>query len=78
HRIRVTISSTGAPLYEPNPQNGRPLTIDFPEDAVSAVNTIHHNQTSASRILAPLLKASEAPKVSGVPKSSDNGGNSGG
>lgn len=78
HRIRVTISSTGAPLYEPNPQNGRPLTINCPEDAVSAVNTIHHNQTSASRILAPVLKTSDVPKVSGVPKSSDNGGNSGG
>ena len=29
HRIRVTIASTGAPLYEPNPQDGGPLTIDI-------------------------------------------------
>ncbi|MCA9043950.1 MAG: CocE/NonD family hydrolase [Planctomycetaceae bacterium] len=54
HRIRVTISSTGAPLYESNPQNGRPLTIEFPDDAVSAVNTVHHSKLHASRIIAPV------------------------
>ncbi|MEZ5943118.1 MAG: CocE/NonD family hydrolase [Planctomycetaceae bacterium] len=54
HRIRVTISSTGAPLYEPNPQTGRPLTIEFPEDAISAVNTVHHSKLHASRIIAPV------------------------
>lgn len=54
HRIRVTIASTGAPLYEPNPQTGAPLTIDFPDNAVAATNTIHHNRTHASRIWAPL------------------------
>jgi len=56
HRIRVTIASTGAPYLEPNPQTGRPLTIEFPDDAVSAVNTIHHNKVHASRILAPVVK----------------------
>ncbi len=55
HRIRVTISSTGAPFYEPNPQNGKPLTIEFPDDAVSATNTIHHSAEHASRILAPVV-----------------------
>lgn len=55
HRIRVTVASTGAPLYEPNPQNGKPLTIDFPDDAVKATNTIHHNAEFASRIIAPVL-----------------------
>ncbi|TWU17148.1 Cocaine esterase [Novipirellula galeiformis] len=54
HRIRVTIASTGAPLYEPNPQTGKPLTMEFPEDAVKAVNTIHHNRQHASRIIAPV------------------------
>lgn len=54
HRIRVTIASTGAPLYEPNPQNGKPLTIEFPDDAVKAENTIYHNREYASRIIAPL------------------------
>ncbi len=54
HRIRVTVASTGAPLYEPNPQTGKPLTIEFPVDAVKATNTIHHSARHASRILAPL------------------------
>ncbi len=56
HRIRVTIGSTGAPLYEPNPQTGKPLTIEFPADAQSATNTIHHNERHASRIIAPVVK----------------------
>jgi len=54
HRIRVTISSTGAPLYEPNPQTGKPLTIEFPDDAVSAVNSVHHSREYPSRIIAPV------------------------
>ncbi len=54
HRIRVTVASTGAPLYEPNPQTGKPQTIEFPTDALSAVNTIHHGPTHASRIIAPV------------------------
>lgn len=56
HRIRVTVSSTGAPLYEPNPQTGKPATIDFPADAKSAINTIHHDRKNSSRILAPQVK----------------------
>jgi predicted acyl esterase len=56
HRIRVTIASTGAPLYEPNPQTGEPLTIEFPENAVKATNTVHHSLKHASRIIAPVLR----------------------
>lgn len=55
HRIRVTVASTGAPLYEPNPQTGEPLTVDFPDNAVAATNTIHHNSIHASRIIAPVM-----------------------
>lgn len=54
HRIRVTISSTGAPLYEPNPQTGGPQTKIFPSGAKAATNTIHHDRLGASRILAPV------------------------
>jgi predicted acyl esterase len=55
HRIRVTIASTGAPLYEPNPQTGLPLTVEFPDETVTAVNTVYHNHQHASRILAPVI-----------------------
>lgn len=54
HRIRVTVASTGSPLYEPNPQTGEALTIEFPDNAFAATNTIHHNRTHASRIIAPV------------------------
>lgn len=53
HRIRVTVASTGAPFYEPNPNTGEPLTIDFPAHAVVATNAIHHEHQHASRIIAP-------------------------
>jgi uncharacterized protein len=55
HRIRVTVASTGSPLYEPNPQTGKPATLEFPSDAVSATNTIHHNRQHASKIIAPVM-----------------------
>ena len=54
HRIRVTISSTGAPLYEPNPQTGGPQTRTFPPEAMKATNTLYHNRSHASCILAPV------------------------
>lgn len=56
HRIRMTIASSGAPLYEPNPQTGKPLSIEFPNDTVRAVNTIYHSRKHATRIIAPVVK----------------------
>jgi predicted acyl esterase len=56
HRIRVTVSSTGAPYYEPNPQTGEAQSIEFPDNAVTATNTIHHSKIHSSRIIAPVVK----------------------
>ncbi len=53
HKLRVTVASTGAPLYEPNPQTGGPETIEFPKDAQRAVNTIYHTQVYPSHLLVP-------------------------
>lgn len=55
HRIRVTVASTGAPFYEPNPNTGEPLTIEFPDNAIVAKNSVHHNARHASRIIAPVV-----------------------
>ena len=55
HKLRVTVASTGAPLYEPNPQNGKPETIEFPEDAVSAINAIYHTGIYPSHLLVPVV-----------------------
>jgi len=57
HRIRVTVASSGAPFYEPQPQTGEPLTIEFPANAVVATNTIFHQPSHASRVIAPIVKS---------------------
>ena len=54
HRIRITVASTGAPFYEPNPNTGEPLTIEPPKNTVVARNSVHHSARHASRILAPV------------------------
>jgi predicted acyl esterase len=54
HRIRVTVASTGAPFYEPNPNTGEPLTIEPPVKTVVATNAVHHERGHASRVLAPV------------------------
>ncbi len=53
HRIRVTVASTGAPFFEPNPNTGLPLTIEPPDQQITAHNTVEANRKHASRILAP-------------------------
>lgn len=54
HRIRVTVASTGAPFYEPNPNTGEPLTIDPPARTIVARNSVYHDAGHASRIIAPV------------------------
>ena len=56
HRIRVTLASTGAPFYEPNPNTGEAITIEFPKNAVIAKNRVHHDRIFSSRIIAPVRK----------------------
>ncbi|MFM9962836.1 MAG: CocE/NonD family hydrolase [Planctomycetaceae bacterium] len=53
HRIRVTVASTGAPFFEPNPNTGEPLGLEFPANAVTATNTVQLNPSHASRVIAP-------------------------
>lgn len=66
HRIRLTVASTGAPLYEPNPQTGDALTIEFPHNAVKSINTIHHSVKHASRIIAPVAARQGAAQPTGA------------
>ncbi|MFO0870745.1 MAG: CocE/NonD family hydrolase [Pirellulales bacterium] len=53
HRIRITVASTGAPFYEPNPNTGEPLTSGPPPRVIVATNAVLHSPTHASRIIAP-------------------------
>lgn len=57
HQIRVTVASTGAPFYEPNPNTGEPLTLDFPSNARVAKNAVLANVRHPSRIIAPVRAA---------------------
>jgi hypothetical protein len=54
HRIRVALTSTGAPLYEPNPQNGEKQTADWLKNPRSAMHEILHEKSHASRICLPI------------------------
>lgn len=59
HRIRISLASTGAPLYEPNNQTGGPQTRDWLKDARAATNTIWHDRDHGSRLIVPLIPSSE-------------------
>lgn len=54
HRIRVTISSTAADYFEPNPQTGETPTFDGPRRFAVARNRIHHGPGHASKVIAPV------------------------
>jgi putative CocE/NonD family hydrolase len=54
HRIRVALTSTGAPLYEPNPQNGEKQTADWFKNPRPALHEILHERAHASRICLPI------------------------
>jgi uncharacterized protein len=57
HRIRITIGSTGADFYEPNPNTGEPITIDPASKTVVARNKVYLRGQQASRIIAPVRKS---------------------
>jgi uncharacterized protein len=57
HRIRVTVASTGAPFFEPNPNTGKPLTLEFPAETVVAENEVRHDRQYQSKVIAPVITA---------------------
>lgn len=61
HRIRITVASTGAPFYEPNPNTGAPLDFEIPANAVVARNSLHVNRRHASKIVAPVMRSISSP-----------------
>jgi predicted acyl esterase len=54
HRLRVTDSSTGAPLYEPNNQTGGPQTRDWMKQTRPGIITILHDQDHPSLVQLPV------------------------
>ncbi len=57
HRIRVVISSSNAPRFEPNPNTGQPLLPAEPPKV--ATNTIHLSPQYAASIVLPVRSGTE-------------------
>jgi len=53
HRIRLDISSSNFPRFDPNPNTGEPLNRH--RRMVTATNTIYHDGTHASHIVLPVI-----------------------
>lgn len=56
HRIRVSIASTGADFYEPNPNTGGVIKPGIVSRMLVSRNTVRHDAQFASRIIAPVVK----------------------
>jgi len=54
HRIRVAVSSSNDPRFDPNPNTGHPFRAD--NQTRRASNTIHHDSLRPSHLLLPLVK----------------------
>lgn len=57
HRIRLQITSSKAPHYDPNPNTGTEIAIE--KDFVPATNTIYHSKKYPSRLILPVIPREE-------------------
>jgi len=57
HRIRVAVSSSNAPRFDPNPNTGDPFRAN--DKTVVAENTIYHDADHPSHILLPVVKRAD-------------------
>ena len=55
HRIRVAVTSSSFPRFDRNPNTGRPLGTDRPEDLVAARQTVFHDAARPSHIVLPVV-----------------------
>ncbi len=53
HRVRVDISSSNWPRFDPNPNTGRPLNSDRTRRV--ALNSLYHGRTHPTRIVLPVV-----------------------
>jgi putative CocE/NonD family hydrolase len=57
HRIRVDVTSSSFPRFDRNPNTGRPLGVDGPEDLLIAHQTIFHDTARPSHIVLPVVSS---------------------
>ena len=60
HRVRVAISSSNAPRFEPNPNTGKPSGSD--DKTQVATNTVYMNADHPSHILLPVAAVGPPPQ----------------
>jgi hypothetical protein len=53
HRIRLQITSSKAPHYDPNPNSGTEIATE--KNLVPATNTIHHSKKYPSKLILPVI-----------------------
>lgn len=58
HQIRIAISSSNSPRFEPNPNTGDPHPV--PGKSRIATNTVHLSKLRPSRILLPVFQGEDA------------------
>jgi putative CocE/NonD family hydrolase len=56
HRIGVLVTSSSFPRFDRNPNTGRPLGVDGPNDLVAARQTVFHDAARPSRLLLPTVR----------------------
>jgi len=64
HRIRVAVSSSNSPRFEPNPNTGRPFRAD--KQTRIATNTIHVSSEHPSHIRLPIYVEAPATAAAGT------------
>jgi uncharacterized protein len=55
HRIQILITSSSFPRFDRNPNTGRPLGVDGPDDLRPARQTIFHDAIRPSCVVLPVL-----------------------
>jgi hypothetical protein len=55
HRIRVAVTSSSFPRFDPNPNTGGPVAAEARGQV--ALNTVFHDTARPSRVLLPVVEA---------------------
>jgi hypothetical protein len=59
HRIRLAISSSNSPRFDPNPNTGDPLRQNT--EVITAINTVYHDAQRPSRLILPVTSPENHP-----------------
>jgi predicted acyl esterase len=56
HRIRLLVTSSSFPRFDRNPNSGKPLGEDGPDDLVAVRQLVFHDGGRPSHVLLPLVE----------------------